>query len=187
MGVKLRRLLLICRPGGPAESSPRREPWDAGPSLGFPSPGKGRQRVDNETAFNGRGTESAAPTGAGISRHDPNPRLTPWAISCRRSAAPGRSIRPYFNAYAPPSPLSRSGGRGGRRHRFPRARAPDYVILPLRGYGAMRDTQRTYITNHWDRTLVSCNESALKKPTSSLSVRPCPAGAKESSPRREKL
>jgi hypothetical protein len=63
------------RPGGPKESSPRREPWvDVG--YGIPAPA-GRQ--------NPHFPESYAPPGLDLPNAG-DPRLTPWAIVCRCSA-----------------------------------------------------------------------------------------------------
>src|SRR5271157_3629518 len=94
-------------PEGAAMNSPRREPWDQSATRAFPSPGGATEnspwRTWEQGATTGFPSRGAAtenrpglalgdnvcrPSGAGkLFRALLHPRLTPWAIFCRRSAA----------------------------------------------------------------------------------------------------
>ena len=71
-------------PEGAAENSPRREPWDQDTTDGSASR---RAATQNRPGITLRGNV-CRPSGARKSSGGPlDPRLTPWAIICRRSAA----------------------------------------------------------------------------------------------------
>ena len=75
---------LTVRPGGPAENSPRREPWDQSATTELPSRGAATENRPGLAFW----SNVCRPSGAEKSSCDlMDPRLTPWAIFCRRSAA----------------------------------------------------------------------------------------------------
>jgi len=92
----------FCRPGGPTESSPRRKPWGA--------QGQPQGRSAPVGAAEGSRAWSVAPSGAGSVNPTSVPRLTPWAILCRRSAAP-RTCWLLILAPMPPAPSSSEEGK----------------------------------------------------------------------------
>ena len=70
-------------PEGAAANSPRREPWDQNAPTGFPSRGAATENRPGMKWGN-----VCRPSGAGKSSCGPmDPRLAPWAVFCRRSAA----------------------------------------------------------------------------------------------------
>jgi hypothetical protein len=95
------------------ENSPRREPWGLGIIPRFPSPGGATE------APHGWGPSSVAPPGLRKLSFNADPRLTPWAIVCRRSAAVLGSLKARHGGHVLQSREWKNAETPGKGGAFP--------------------------------------------------------------------